>query len=163
MNSSSPSTTAHVCPNCGALSTSGDGVCWLCYAKKTSENPYAPIAIPNVPAALNTSPPSSAAWDIIATILLISCLILTILLAIGMAAQDAGMLIPFAILVGPAYLVTLVRGVGQISSSGRPSPGKLFKTFMLSLVVTIAIIAALLIAAIILLILICLNSPNSFR
>jgi hypothetical protein len=104
--------------------------------------------------------PAPSNWDGVFGILLLLCFLLTVLVAIGIAVQDRGMLIPFAIFVGPAYLVTIVRGLVQTRSQDGPRAGSLFLTFMLSLMVTVAVLIMLAVAGIIFLFIICLQSMN---
>lgn len=149
-----PNSTSYVCPQCGARSQSNAGKCWLCLDNQLEPNPFAPTLQENPQAS---SQPYDSKSKFAFGILLAVCVTLTILLGIGMAVQDPGMLIPFAILVGPAFVITAVRGLVQTGNSGSPSPYKLFLTFLISIAVTALISFALLVAAAILLFIVCLR------
>lgn len=143
-----------ICPHCGARSQSNEGKCWLCFGdKSSSDNPYLSTSVPA------ESPPQPASrWDVVFGVLLGGCFVLTLLVGIGMGMQDRGMLIPFAIFVGPAYLVTIIRGLADASSGKGPKPTSLFLTFVLSLLATTAVLIILGVAAVVILFIICLSS-----
>ena len=143
-----------VCSHCGAVSQTKDGKCWLCYQSKSTPNPYATTGMP--PA--NESAVHSTVWDNVSAMLLGICVVLTVLIAIGIAVQDPGLLIPLAIFVGPAYLVTFIRGSTQVGTTGNARAGSLFLTFIVSLAATVLIAIVLAVAASILLFLICIQS-----
>jgi hypothetical protein len=150
-----PVIATHVCIHCGARSQSSDGKCWLCFEEKSVPNPYQ-----STKAATGNAAPPANTWDGVFTVLLGTCVVLTILIAIGMGVQDPGMLVPFAIFVGPAYLVTVIRALAQMNSERGPRPTSLFVTFMLSLLVTFAILILLMVAVIVLLFIACLQSAS---
>jgi hypothetical protein len=106
----------------------------------------------------NESAAPSTVWDNVSAMLLGICVVLTVLIAIGFAVQDSGLLIPLAIFVGPAYLVTFIRGSTQIGTTGKARAGSLFLTFIVSLAVTALIAIVLAVAASILLFLICIQA-----
>jgi hypothetical protein len=141
------------CSHCGALSQTKGGKCWLCYESMNTPNPFA--VSPQTSSEPSPSLPMSA-WDIVFSCLLGICVLLTLLIGIGLVVQDVGMLIPFAILVGPAYLVTVLRGL-VATRSGNPRPASLLLTFVVSLLVTVSIAILLLIGTIIVLFLVCLG------
>ncbi|MCY2980314.1 MAG: hypothetical protein NTU79_16725 [Planctomycetota bacterium] len=143
-----------VCSHCGAVSQTKDGKCWLCYESKSTPNPYATTGMP---LAKESAVPSTV-WDNVSAMLLGICVVLTVLIAIGIAVQDPGLLIPLAIFVGPAYLVTFIRGSTQVGTTGKARAGSLFLTFIVSLAATVLIAIVLAVAASILLFLICIQS-----
>jgi hypothetical protein len=83
--------------------------------------------------------------------LLAICLLLTLVIAVDLAVEDRGRLIPLAIFIGPAYAVTLFRGIVPRGAKGSLRPAGLFLTFIVSLLVTALISVALAVAAVILL------------
>ncbi|MCY2983673.1 MAG: hypothetical protein NTY15_08550 [Planctomycetota bacterium] len=116
-------------------------------------NPFA-VSSPTYSESAPSSPMSAS--DIVFSFLLGICVLLTLLIGIGLAVQDVGMLIPFAILVGPAYLVTVLRGF-VTTRSGNPRPASLLLTFVVSLLVTVSIAILLLLGTIIVLFLVCIG------
>ena len=148
------------CPYCGAELQDKSGRCWLCHESKSETNPYAASAA--LPADVSV-PTSFGAWDVFFTILLAVCVVLTILVGIGFAVQDQGMLIPFAIFVGPPYLITIVRGLHRIGSSKPLKPARLFLTLMISAVATALVAIMLAVGAVIVLLIMCLNEVGAFK
>jgi hypothetical protein len=95
-------------------------------------------------------------FDTLFFILLISSLVLAILVGFGMALEDPGALIAYLVLIGPAFLVTSIRGLWQLGSEEGLRPGGLLVNMFVSFAVTIAVLAVLGVAAIILLFTLCL-------
>ena len=156
MNDIPPVIANYVCEHCGAHSQRPDGKCWLCYEPKSVPNPYASHADSISQNPIKGYAPSH--WDHLFTGILIVCVVLTVLIAIGLAVQDRGLLIPFAICVGPAYLVTIARGLMNRGTNGEMRPGTLLRTFAVSIVMTAMVFVVLTAASIVLLLVICLQS-----
>lgn len=148
-----PVIVTQTCTHCGALSQTKSGKCWLCFESMNTPNPFA-VSSPTYSESAPSSPMSAS--DIVFSFLLGICVLLTLLIGIGLAVQDVGMLIPFAILVGPAYLVTVLRGF-VTTRSGNPRPASLLLTFVVSLLVTVSIAILLLLGTIIVLFLVCIG------
>jgi hypothetical protein len=155
------------CPYCGAELQDKGGGCWLCHESKSESNPYAVSAAPpsesSTPISESTAPESFGTWDAFFTILLAVCVVLTVLVGIGFAVQDQGMLIPFAIFVGPPYLITILRGLHRIGSSKPLKPASLFLTLMISAVATASVAILLAVGAVIVLFIMCLNEAGAFK
>ena len=149
-----PVLATQACVHCGALSQSPEGKCWLCFENKSAPNPFSVSGTPMEEAAA-VSPMTT--WDVVFGILLGICVLLTILIGIGLAVEDRGLLVPFAIFIGPAYVVTIIRGVVPPGNKGSPRPANLFLTFMVSLLATVSISIILAIAAVVLLFLACIG------
>jgi len=147
------------CPHCGASSSSGKDACWLCYQTSNGTNPYA-SSVSLATESEIASYEAATAWDAVFSLLLGICVLLTVLIAIGMLLQDRGMLLPFAILVGPAYLVTIVRGSAQAASGRKVRPGNLLLTFVVSGLVTVGVLVLLFTAAVVLLFLYCIAAAR---
>ena len=113
-----PVLATNVCVHCGALSQTKEGKCWLCYENKSEPNPFA------VSGNLVTEETQSlmTTWDLVFSVLLGICVFLTLLIGIGLAVEDRGLLVPFAIFMGPAYAVTIFRGAVSNPSKGAPRP-----------------------------------------
>lgn len=150
-----PVIVTQTCVHCGALSQTKNGKCWLCYESGTTANPY---AISGNTATDSTIPPPMSTSDIVFSVLLGICVLLTLLIAIGLAVQDPGTLIPFAILMGPAYLVTIIRGAVSSRSSGGSRPASLLLTFMVSLFATVLVSGVLIVATAVMLFLACIGA-----
>ena len=150
-----PVLATQTCVHCGALSQTKEGKCWLCYENKSTPNPFAVTGNP-VTAATPQSPMTT--WDMVFSALLGICVLLTVLIAIGLAVEDRGLLIPFAIFIGPAYLVTILRGFVPSGAKSSPRPANLLLTFVVSIMVTGLIVIILVVAAVIMLFLVCLGA-----
>jgi hypothetical protein len=161
MNSNIPPVIAtHPCIHCGALSQSKDGRCWLCYESKSSPNPFA------VSGSFQTDDPVNAPAtkrDTVFMVLLGVCVLLTLLIGIGLAVENRGLLIPFAIFLLPAYAVTIISGIASASRNRNPGPASFFFTFVVSLLVTALIAIVLIAAAILFLFLSCMGSVGNWR
>ena len=155
-----PVIATKACVHCGALSQTADGKCWLCYEDKSATNPY---AISGNPLTDDSASTPTTTWDMVFGVLLGVCVLLTMLIAIGLAAQDRGLLIPFAIFMGPAFVVTFIRGLVPHGKTGIARPASLFFTFIISLLVTMLVSVVLIVAAAILLFLVCIGIFNAGR
>ena len=150
-----PVLATQTCVHCGALSQTKEGKCWLCYENKSTPNPFAFTGNPIEEA---TPQSSMTTWDVVFSALLGICVLLTVLISIGLAVEDRGLLIPFAIFMGPAYLVTILRGVIPRGAKGSPRPANLLLTFVVSILVTGLIVIILAVAAVVLLFLVCIGA-----
>lgn len=148
------------CPHCGAMSRNQAGKCWLCHASETTPNPFT-APIPNEEQPDNAA--KMTAWDALFMGLLLLCVALTVLIGIGLAVQDRGLLIPFAILIGPAYLVTIVRGMLSFGAGKKAKPYSLLLTFVVSAVVTLSIATVLAVGAVVVMFVICLYSISNIH
>lgn len=90
-------------------------------------------------------------------VLLLVCLGLAVMIGIGMAMQDPGALVGYLILIGPAFTITGVRALRQVSETGQVQTGKLLLGFVVSIMVTVLVLTALAVAAIVLLITTCFS------
>ena len=155
-----PPIMSQTCEHCGAEFSTSAKKCWLCYQDRPP-NPYAVDAVvPASAVALPNGKPVTeyvpSAWDSSLMAVLILCMVLTVLIGIGMVVQDRGMIIPFGIFVGPAFAITIIRGL--IQSGTRVRPGSLLLTFFLSLIATLLVLFLLAAALVGMLFLICLSS-----
>ncbi len=66
---------------------------------------------------------------------------------VGFAMQDPGVLVPYAILVGPAFLATGVRALHGYAADGKPNAAKLLTTFFLSGIFTFLALTVLAVAS----------------
>lgn len=149
-----PVIATHACVHCGALSQSNEGRCWLCYEDKSSPNPFA-VTGASLNDDANSAPTNQ--WESVFSVLLGLCVLMTLLIGIGLAVGDRGLLIPFAIFMAPAYAITITRGMLQ-KNKNNARPSSLFMTFVISLLATVSISMILMVATAILLFLMCLGS-----
>jgi len=77
------------------------------------------------------------------------------LVGIGIAVDSPGGLVPYAIVVVPSLLATLVRGVRDAGPQGELRPQRLLFALITSSIMTVGILALLAVAAIGLLFLYC--------
>jgi hypothetical protein len=143
----------------------------LCYSKlgELGQNPYtlgpaAPVKQETLSKSASPAVDTSyATVDYCFLFLLLSCVVLTLLIAVGIAADDPQGLSGFAILVAPAYAITAIRALGKAASGEKPRPAQLLSTLLLSFVGTVAVMVLLAAASVILLLAVCLGaiSPPS--
>lgn len=150
------------CPYCGAELQDKSGRCWLCHEKKTESNPYS-VSESSLSETTTSASTAFSTWDAFFTALLVICVVLTVLVGIGFAVQDQGMLIPFAIFIGPPYLVTILRGLHRFGTSKPVNPAGLFLTLMISAVATALVAIMLAVGAVIVLFIMCLNEMGGFK
>ncbi len=149
-----PVIATHACVHCGALSQSNEGRCWLCYEDKSLPNPFA-VTGASLNDDANSAPTNK--WESFFSVLLGLCVLMTLLIGIGLAVEDRGLLIPFALFMAPAYAITISRGMLQMNKDNA-RPSSLLMTFVISLLATVSISMILMVAAAILFFLMCLGS-----
>lgn len=144
------------CPYCDAHNQSRAIRCWMCH-EPLGPNPWAV----STPGQTNFNQlPSRESWstvDYVFAWLLVLSVLLTVLIGIGFAVQDTGMLVPFMLLVGPAYLATGIRAVLPSRNSTSVKPTSLFVWFVVSFSFTCIIAFILVVASIVALFISCLN------
>ena len=122
-----------ICQRCGAANPTYATRCWLCSTtdRTQSAEPSRLIPLPESasdPARLQ----SLSRTQQICAGLLVATAILTLLIVIGCAIQDRGLLIPLLIVVCPAYLATGLRALHDYSSNKQIKPSSLLLTFLFS-------------------------------
>lgn len=137
-----------ICQRCGATNPPYAKQCWLCSTSDRTESDPAARLVPlteftNDPARMR----SQSRTQSICAALLVACVVLTALIAIGFAVQDTGMLIPLLIVVGPAYLATGVRALRGFAKDGQPKASSLLLTFIFSGMFTVLALVLLAIAS----------------
>jgi hypothetical protein len=158
---------SRTCTHCGAQLKADDTKCWLCFELVGDvSNPYAPSSMrPTPPPVLApmASPQDPVLNGVFAATLVI-CVLLTLLIGVGLGVSEPGLLIPYAILVGPALVITSIRGIIRGSQGQSLRLGNLLVTYVASLGVTIGLFFLLVMGAIVLLFISCLTqSGNPFR
>jgi hypothetical protein len=148
------------CVHCGALSQSNDGRCWLCYEDKSALNPFVATGSP---LSEETASSPMGKWDVVFSVLLGLCVLMTVLIGIGLAIEDRGLLVPFAIFMTPAYAITIVRGMVQMTTKRSPRAASLFVTFVVSILATVSISIVLTVAAAIMFFLMCIGELSKMH
>lgn len=135
-----------VCSRCGSMNPPYATQCWLCSGGDRASSAVAAL----VPADQYVSDPAIARWhartQTICAALLVVCVVLTVLIAIGIAVDQPGALIAFGIVVGPAYLATGLRALRSMTTNEKMDASKLLFTFILSGTFTVLAIFLLVIA-----------------
>lgn len=148
-----------ICPKCQAVMKPTDKRCWLCYAENRSNNAFGE-SVPTI-AQTRTNATTTAAnrsrWDALAWGILGLCAVMAVLVAIGIAVDSPGALIPYAIVLLPAMIVTLTRGFVERGPEGEWQPRKMLLTLAISWLVTMGAMVLLTIGAVVLLFLMCLS------
>ena len=131
-----------VCPHCRAENPTHHKWCWLCRA---------PLAWGQevVTAELVQKARPLPLADAFFWILTAGCLLVLVLVGIGIAQEDAGMLIPYAIFLAPALIATLARSLLSLSRGKSVSGMEVFLTLLFSASVTILVVVVLFVAVIV--------------
>ncbi len=143
-----------ICERCGATNSPLATACFLC-DKRGADNPYAPaaslkaLAAPVNPTERRLEGVFLGLWGI--------CLLLTVLIGVGIGMQAPGALVPYFIVIGPAYLTTGIRAAFNSSRNQPNRASSLFMAFMWSGLLTIGVIGMLIVASIALLFVFCLS------
>lgn len=156
--STPPLLPSKICQRCGATNPPIATTCWLCEGRG-AVNPYAATA-PLQPMP-DAGPPANS-WaqsrvEIICLGLLGMAIILAVLVGVGIGVQDPGMLIPYLIVAGPPFLATGVRALASAGRSQKPTPSKLFLTFVWSTMFTVLALVLLVVASVLALIFWCIS------
>ncbi|MEI8212130.1 MAG: hypothetical protein WCI02_08270 [Planctomycetota bacterium] len=159
-----------ICPKCQATMKPTDKRCWLCSANNESPNAFGESAsvipdpsfgeIPTSSVVARSFPPIESRysrWDTIAWCILGLCAVMSVLIAIGIAVDSPGGLIPFAIVLVPSIIVTLLRGFADRGPQGELKPQKILVTLLISWVITMGAVFMLSVAAVVLMFLVCLT------
>ena len=147
------------CLRCGATNPPHATKCWLC-DRSGAVNPYATEPqVQTLDASAcgrGANAPASAQHRVqtIFTSLLIGAVILALIIAVGLGAQEPGLLVPYFILIGPPFLATGARALYSVSLNEKPKPSTLFLTFIWSGLFTVM----LTVAAVIALFVMCINA-----
>lgn len=89
--------------------------------------------------------------------LLAGLVVLALFIGTGLAVQDQGLLIPFAIVVGPAFLATIIQAAYTYSGNRSVKPSALVLTMIGSVAITVGLLAVLALAAIAALFVMCFS------
>lgn len=133
-----------------------DKRCWLCYAENRTKNAFGE-SVPTMAHARASTAAGRSRWDALAWGILGLCAIMAVLVAIGIAVDSPGALIPYAIVLLPAMIVTLTRGFVERGPEGEWQPRKMLLTLAISWLVTMGAMVLLTIGAVVLLFLMCLS------
>ena len=146
-----PVLPTRTCEHCGTNIPAHAANCWLC----SGGNPYASSSLTG---RSDTEPRASLSErrvQGVCTALLGVSVVLAVLVGIGFAVQDPGMLVPYAIVIGPPLLATLIRVVIEVGSRKPLKPSSLLLTMYGSFAITVGVIALLFVAALAALFVIC--------
>lgn len=152
-----PLMPAQICQRCGATNPPHATKCWLC-EQRDVRNPYAVPMLPmsNAPAEVQTE--AQRRVQLVFLCLLIGSAALALLVGVGIGVQDPGLLVPYLIVIAPAFLVTGVRAAIMVGFKQQPKPSTLFLTFLWSGVFTAMVLLLLIVASVIALFLWCVHS-----
>lgn len=160
MSGEPPLMPALVCQRCGATNPPHAVKCWLC-ERRGQPNPYAvPTLMPASPAD-GSSTPARSRVQFVFLCLLIGCIALAVFIGVGIAVQDAGMLVPYLVVITPAFLATGVRAALAVGRNQQPKASTLFFTFLWSGLFTAMALSLIVVASIIALFLWCFQMMTS--
>lgn len=138
-----PVLPSRICESCGVSIPPQAPACWLC----RGGNPYASLPPGERQQIDKTISQSERRVQGICLALLGGLVVLAIFIGIGLAVQDLGMLIPYSIVVGPAFLATMVQAAYGYSGNRTVKPSSLVLTMIGSVAITVGLMAILALAA----------------
>lgn len=143
--------TLKVCHECGAENLHLALRCWMCHAdlKRVPQVVIAEI-VPD--------PPKYAPSEIFWMVLTALVGVLLVLVGIGLASEGPEPLIPYAIVIVPAFIATVVRVARKQSRGVRIGWGERLLTFLISGMAVIGFIGLLIVAALTAMFVYCLIS-----
>lgn len=130
------------CPHCRAENPPHHKLCWLCYAPLGREREIVTAELVQKARPLPLA--EAFFWTLTA-----GCLLVLVLVGIGIAQEDAGMLIPYAIVLAPALIATLARSMLSLSRGKSVSGMEVFFTLLFSASVTVLVVVVLFVAVIV--------------
>lgn len=131
-----------VCPNCRADNPPYAGKCWLCHAPLGGEKEFVTAELVQKARPLPLA--EGFFW-----VLTAGCLLVLVLVGIGIAQEDAGMLILYAIVLAPALIATAARSLLSLQRGKGVSGMEVFLTLLFSTSVTILVVVVLFVAVIV--------------
>ena len=164
------------CGKCRAANASHAQRCWLCEAPlnnhEAGSNPYAfreagreSVPVPSAVPSPTLSPlpsPAQGRVELVFLCLLVAIVLLAFLVAIGLGAQDSGMLTLFLIIVVPSLAAAGVSGLYSVAKGETPKPSKMFMTLIYSAFMTIGLGALLIVGSVIFFLMICAQMLGGF-
>ena len=159
------------CGQCRAANASQAQQCWLCHAPlnkqvaQSATNPYAAqgSSHKDAPVLPIESSPTQSRVEQVFLGLLVAIVVLSLLVAIGLGAQDPGLLTLFLIVIVPSLIATGVRGLYSVAKGEQPKPSKMFMTFVYSAIVTMGLGALLVVCSVIFLFMMCAQALNGMH
>jgi hypothetical protein len=148
--------TMKVCPHCGAAVAADAAKCWLCYGPLGGRREVVmaeAVTAEAVKPAVRRPSPLTEGFFLVLTLV---CLLLIVLVGIGIAQDDPGLLIPYLIFLSPALLATVSRALISHSRGNRVTAMEVFLTFLVSASATILLVMVLFFAAIVAFFIYCL-------
>ncbi len=139
---SQPTEAVLTCPQCGADSVPFAKHCWMCGADLQN----APKR--NIPIAGQAKPTWAAGESTALIVVAILCAVV-LLVGLGIAANEPGLVIPYAIFAGPALLATLIRATRKRVQGKPMGIAESIGTFLVSGMIVFGILVLLVIALII--------------
>lgn len=142
-----PHDSVRICPECGADNLAFATSCWMCYRDIRNETPIIEaVAVDSSPKAAVAQRPSYAPGEWFFRIATFLVLVLLVLVGIGLATEEVGLVIVYALLVTPPLLGALFR-IRRRAKQGHVSWGEKFATLLMSGAIMIGILGVLWIAA----------------
>jgi hypothetical protein len=139
---SNPFAPQVVCAQCRAENPAYNKHCWLCHAPLARKSEV-------VTAELASKPRPMPLAEAFFWILTAGCLLVLVLVGIGIAQTDPGLLVVYAIVLAPALIATLARSLLSVQRGHRVSGMEVFLTLLFSASVTILVVVVLFIAVIV--------------
>lgn len=152
-----------ICPECGADCVASAPRCWMCGGDLSrAETIYQAQAVTaSMRGAGNAGAMPVSEWFFaISTCLLLG---VVLLVGLGLAVDEPGTAILYAIVVSPALLATLIRTQLKRASHGRVSWAEKFATLMISGALTVSIVTVLCVAACVALFVYCLTVDGAMN
>ena len=134
-----------VCPECGADSPARAARCWMCGGDIQQVEPIVQAELATAkPVGRRPANPVSETFFAISTCLVVG---LVLLVGLGLAVDEPGMAMFYAIIVSPALLATLVRSIQKQATHGHVTWGERFATLIISGALTLSLLPVLCLSA----------------
>lgn len=160
------------CSQCRAANPSHAQQCWLCNASLTNQvaasNPYAVREATHASVPVHTAvpgplpSPAQGRIEQVFLCLLVAIVLLVLLVAIGLGAQDTGLLTLFLMIVVPALAAASVSGLYSVAKGESPKPSRMFMTLIYSAFMTIGLGALLIVGSVIFFLMMCAQMLGGF-
>jgi hypothetical protein len=139
-----------ICPRCGVANPDGATKCWICESQSSLIAAHF-----QGDRTIDAASPANDRLEKVYLSLLVGCIGLAGMLGISIGFQDPGMLVVYLIIIGPAFLVTMVRGIHHLRTNRKLESGKLLLTFLLSAGITFLVVVLLVVASVVALVIWC--------
>ena len=167
MSQEPPQLPPKLCLKCRAANYAHLTKCFLCHAdllpSDPNVNPYAAAGQVPVLTPLTSAPRNDLASNRVETMflwLLVAIVVLSLLVGIGIATQDRGLLTVYLVILVPSLAAAGGRALYSMARGESPKPSKMFSAFITSALITFGIGSLLVVSFIIFVFVSCAQMLN---